>query len=208
MEIPQLLSNDKHLFIKNKRYSLKEADIFNSMHLNQQLIQLFGKPKYYDLLIDPVEPSDSGWYSCYVVKRNAQDQNIKYFTFLNIVDDLKSLIVKPDPDLEENKSNKKDDKKPDPGLEKEDSDSYNKIITKKYLKEVNVAKSPSLNVPLSSYTDLGFQIDQTKVHSYFVSTGIFDREKQQVIPLPINDQKKGRINKIHLASFFFNFRAF
>lgn len=178
LEFPKLLSNDKYMFVQNKRYSLKNSMIFNSSHLNDQLVQLFGKPKYFDLFIDPVERSDAGWYSCYVVKRNVEDQNIKYFTYVNVIEDLKSLTKEP-----MNSSVQED---------KNLNNYVNKVITKKYVQDH--ARAPSMNIPLSSYTDIKFQIDQTKTHSYFVSTGIFDREKQEVITVPFNDETKADAN--------------
>ena len=42
----------------------------------------------YNLQICPIKKSDSGWYSCYVVKRSSQDQNIKFYTYINVLDEV------------------------------------------------------------------------------------------------------------------------
>ena len=48
---------------------------------------IYKKQKYFDLRICPAKVADSGWYSCYVVKKSWNDQNVKYYTYLNVIDE-------------------------------------------------------------------------------------------------------------------------
>ena len=52
---------------------------------------IYKKQKYFDLRICPVKVADSGWYSCYVVKKSFNDQNVKYYTYLDVIDDKKQI---------------------------------------------------------------------------------------------------------------------
>jgi hypothetical protein len=75
------LANNDELFIKNhKRFKLEKSSILNKSLLNEENYTLLLQ-KYYDLIISPVEVVDSGWYSCYIVKRLWYEQNIKVFMF-------------------------------------------------------------------------------------------------------------------------------
>lgn len=75
------------MFVKNDRFTLirpvVKAESFKANNYQKQ--------KKFDLKICPVKVTDSGWYSCYVVKKFLHDQNIKYYTYLNVIDDRENV---------------------------------------------------------------------------------------------------------------------
>lgn len=52
--------------------------------------------------IFPVKSIDTGWYSCYIVKKDLYDQNIKYYTYLNVIDNDDNLSDTDENILNEN----------------------------------------------------------------------------------------------------------
>lgn len=62
---PRIIANNNELYSKNLKYSLVIGN--------------------YSLQICPVEPRDSGWYSCYVVKKTLYEQNVKYFVYVDVL---------------------------------------------------------------------------------------------------------------------------
>lgn len=80
---PRIISNNYELYSKNLKYSL---------NVN------------YSLEVCPVRYSDSGWYSCYVVKKTLYEQNVKYFVYVEVLES---------DDLESNNSDYLDDFIPD-----------------------------------------------------------------------------------------------
>ena len=82
--LPKLLANNNELFIKNPRFSLEKSDIFNDSNmLNDRYLPVWAH-KYYNLKISPLNEDDTGWYSCYLVKRLWFEPNIKYYTYLKV----------------------------------------------------------------------------------------------------------------------------
>jgi hypothetical protein len=90
LTFPKLISNDGSLFVKNDRFSLLPVELSLNNRKNTAVdgdneeysIRI---KKHYDLKICPLKVTDSGWYSCYVVKKDHLNSNIKYFTFLNVL---------------------------------------------------------------------------------------------------------------------------
>ena len=168
-----MISNGKQLLIKNKRYSLEKSKVFNSSTSNEHLWKFFGKPKYFNLKISPVEISDSGWYSCYVVKQQSNEQNIKYFTYLNVKNNVKVAA----------------------NLDASFQYHPKKIETSEIISQAFVTEGQKNGLMKPAETifyrnDLSikkrpdkFVLDSSNEHSYFVSTVIFDREKQSLINL-------------------------
>ncbi len=83
---PKLLTNNDEIIMKSKRFNMLNSSKKSKNDKNEDYVIKQIKKSNYDLKICPVKVSDSGWYSCYVVKRSSQDQNIKYFTYLNVLD--------------------------------------------------------------------------------------------------------------------------
>ena len=52
--------------------------------LNNKYLPVWAQ-KYYNLKISPLSENDSGWYSCYLVKRLWFEPNVKYYTYLNVL---------------------------------------------------------------------------------------------------------------------------
>ena len=76
MNPPKLISNEESLFIKSDRFTL----------LPNKNINKSNSEKHIDLQICPVKSIDTGWYTCYIVKKSLFDQNIKYYTYLNVIE--------------------------------------------------------------------------------------------------------------------------
>jgi hypothetical protein len=75
--------------VKNQRFSLVKSSSFT--YENSEYVgNIYKKQKYFDLKICPVKATDSGWYSCYVVKKSFNDQNVKYYTYLDVIDEKKT----------------------------------------------------------------------------------------------------------------------
>jgi hypothetical protein len=83
---PKLLTNNDEILMKSKRFNMLNSSKKSKNDNNEDYAIKQIKKSNYDLKICPVKVSDSGWYSCYVVKKSSQDQNIKYFTYLNVLD--------------------------------------------------------------------------------------------------------------------------
>ncbi|RNA23357.1 hypothetical protein BpHYR1_033586 [Brachionus plicatilis] len=62
---PKIISHNHELYSKNSKYSLIESN--------------------YSLQVCPVGRRDSGWYSCYVVKKTLYEQNVKYFVYVKVL---------------------------------------------------------------------------------------------------------------------------
>lgn len=167
--------------VKNKRYSLERSNVFNSTIQNEQLWKFLGKPKYFNLKISPVKISDSGLYSCYIVKQQSNEQNIKYFTYLNVKNTVKTNDIEGD------------------NVRKPPEDS--EVISRAFVTEghKNRLRKPAgtifyrNNVSVDKRPDK-FVLDSSKEHSYFVSTVIFDREKQSLINLDLIEELKSIIS--------------
>jgi hypothetical protein len=192
LQFPRLISNDNDLLTKNKRYSLQEAPLFNSTIISEEILALFGKPKFYHLNIDRVEASDAGWYSCYIVKREMHEQNVKYFTYLQILDNhqvtpshssAESLILKNYRDTI---------------VTKKFVESIEETTTKDEKAEVVVEEEYRLPDYIMRKNNIlkkkfgSFQLDPAKEHSYFVSAGLFDKEKQLLILPRIDEFTKSK----------------
>lgn len=98
LNFPKIISNNDELFIKNGRYRLipdDESSIQESLNSQNDEYAIKERPRY-NLQICPLDILDTGWYSCYIVKRSINDQNIKYYTYLNIVDDYSDDAVSYD----------------------------------------------------------------------------------------------------------------
>jgi hypothetical protein len=52
---------------------------------NEDPLKTDKSKKYYNLEICPAKVQDTGWYTCYLVKNSILDQNIKYYTYLNVL---------------------------------------------------------------------------------------------------------------------------
>lgn len=76
----KLIATNNRLFVKNIKYSLAKSKelvfFFNSTQLVLQT---------YHLRICPVDFTDSGWYSCHIIKNSNESQNVKYLMYLNII---------------------------------------------------------------------------------------------------------------------------
>lgn len=82
LNFPKLLSNDADLFIKSPRFRLEKIEPFigqNEMEFSGVNIR-----KHYMLTICPARIQDNGWYSCSIVKKNLNDRNVKYYTYLSV----------------------------------------------------------------------------------------------------------------------------
>jgi len=75
------------VFVKNDRFTLIRPVVKDEPFKANN----YQKPKKFDLKICPVKVTDSGWYSCYIVKKFLHDQNIKYYTYLNVIDDRENV---------------------------------------------------------------------------------------------------------------------
>ena len=73
----RLVSEDSH-YLPKKHH---ETNSMNEEYAIKQSIP-------YNLQICPIKNSDSGWYSCYVVKRSLNEQNIKFYTYVNVLDEV------------------------------------------------------------------------------------------------------------------------
>ena len=155
------------MFIQNERFSLEQSTILDSSFTKEQITQLFGEPKYFDLRIYPSDLADAGWYSCYIVKRSPNDQNVKFLTYLNVIE----------ADLHQTKS--KDSRI---------KNYMSKIITKKYAYDIENPGPASIST-VKNAARIEFKLDATKKHDYLVSTGIFDRKQQAFITIPVYDEK-------------------
>lgn len=81
---PRLLANNGDLFVKNERFSLVKSSL--NLGENSQSKTFQNKPKHFDIKICPTKVVDTGWYSCYIVKNFMFYQNVKYYTYLNVID--------------------------------------------------------------------------------------------------------------------------
>ncbi len=185
-QFPKLISNDNDMLSKNKRYSLQEAPLFNSTISSGEIMAIFGRSKFYNLKIERVEASDTGWYSCYIVKRDKHEQNVKYFIYLKVLDSQQEILSESSVDY---------------AILKNYRDTIN---TNKYWETILETttmvsyKEPKLFDYILRKNDIlkkkfgSFQLDPTKEHSYFVSAGVFDKEKQSLILPPIDEYTKSK----------------
>lgn len=108
--MPKLLSNDGSLFVKSNRFSLIPVELSlnnknDSEYATENEEYSIKIKKHYDLRICPTKKTDSGWYSCYVVKKYPSEKNIKYFTYLDVLEVATSRNDDHDDDVDENEYN-------------------------------------------------------------------------------------------------------
>lgn len=70
-----LLSNNQEVLTRSYRFRLEQSD--DGIIINE--------PNRYDLHICPVKIKDSGWYSCYVVRKHKHHPNIKHYVYLSVI---------------------------------------------------------------------------------------------------------------------------
>jgi hypothetical protein len=121
---PKILSNNHDLLIMNHRFNIEKnlidnkliaqalaENIYNNNNKNNnQEIEGEEENEYYllsknykefNLRICPVRKSDSGWYSCTIVRKYSQNENIKLYIYLNVNSGLNDFLDKNNNDDED-----------------------------------------------------------------------------------------------------------
>ena len=91
LSFPKLLSNDGDLFVKSTRFRLESIEPFVQTNvvngfkeIENEHSEMKSIKKHFFLVICPTRVNDIGWYSCSLIKKNINDLNIKYYTYLNV----------------------------------------------------------------------------------------------------------------------------